>query len=415
VSAAALGRVPYGGTLRLKLPWPISGLDPHVLDDATAALLGLAVAEPLFALDSAGRPYPTLARSLPERSARGARLTLRPLLITARGLALDARDVVFSLARSKRLGGLGVLAPFAAPEHDPADGHSIFVPGADPNELALALSSPVTALLPRGFSRLRPDGTGPFQADPSPNALRLQRNPRAARGPSFLVSIEVAPARDLASLLRSFEAGETDVGWLGAGYHRPRPGAVRFDAGAFGWAILRTGRELGSWGAPGVAQRLLDAIPSSQLAHLGFTGLPAPVGSPAWGGAPTELLVFDDSPHLVEIAGALAGVFSQPGHEVKSVPRPRRELEPRRASGQFGLMLDFVRRIGPPGRATLLALLAAADPALVRRPPRAASYDARQIARTLPLGVVGELRAAGAHMPALRGLAAFDLGAVWRT
>ena len=39
-SSAALGRIPYGGTLRLKVPWPIAGIDPHALDDATAALFG---------------------------------------------------------------------------------------------------------------------------------------------------------------------------------------------------------------------------------------------------------------------------------------------------------------------------------------------------------------------------------------
>ena len=413
--ALALGRIPYGGRLRIKLPWPIGGIDPHALDDAAAALLGPAIADSLYALDSAGRPYPTLAATLPERTPRGVRVTLRPHLLSARGAVLDARDVLFSLARAKKAGALGLLSPFGSPEHERGDGLSVVFPNADPNELALALASPVTALLPRGFSRLKPDGTGAFQADPGRGTLLLQRNVKAARGPSFLASIDVARARDLADALRSFEAGELDLGWLGAGYHRPRPGAVRFDAGLFGWVVLRTGREAGAWGAPGVVQRLLDAIAPSELAHLGVHGMPAASGTPGWGGAPGELLVFDDCPHLIEIARALSALLHRPGHEIASVSRPRRELEQRRASRQFALMLDFVRRIGPPGRATALALLTAADPALARRPPRRGSLEPRQLTRTLPLGVVGELRIAGAHLPKLHGLADFNLGSVWQS
>jgi peptide/nickel transport system substrate-binding protein len=411
--ASALGRIPYGGTLRLKVPWPIAGIDPHALDDATAALFGPAVAEPLFALDGSGRPYPTLANAMPEVTPRGTKVSLRPLLNTARGTALDARDLLFSLARARKLGGLGLFASIAEPVADPKDGLSVFVPRADPLELATALSSPITALLPRSFSRLAPDATGAFVATPARGALLLQRNVKAARGPAFVVTIEVRQAADLADALRSFEAGDTDVGWLGAGYHRPRAGAVRFDAGVFGWAVLRTGRDAANWGSPGVAQRLLDAIPPSRLSHLGLYGLPAPSGSPGWGGPPAELLVVDDAPHLLEIGRALAAILSQPGHELTLAPRPRREIEQRRATGQYALAVDFVRSIGPPGRTTMLSLLTAADPALAKRAPRLGSFDARQIARTLPLGVVGELRIAGAHTAEIRGLQDFNLGSVW--
>ena len=67
-------------------------------------------------------------------------------------------------------------------------------------------------------------------------------------------------------------------------------------------------------------------------------------------------------------------------------------------------MLDFVRPAGPPGRATLLTLLAASNAALVARPPRAPSFEPLDIARTLPLGVLGELRVLGARMPDLHAL-----------
>ena len=34
-----------------------------------------------------------------------------------------------------------------------------------------------------------------------------------------------------------------------------------FDMGSAGWIVLHTGSEAGAWGAPGMAQRLLDSLP----------------------------------------------------------------------------------------------------------------------------------------------------------
>lgn len=413
-AAHALGRTPYGGRLRLKIPWPVDGLDPHAIDDPTAALFGDAIADPLYARDERGRPYAALAAALPETTAHGARVTLRPGLVTARGRALDSRDVVWSLERAARAGAAALLAPFGRPVRDNGDPLAVLVPGAHPAALAAALSSPVTAILPRAFSRGAPDGTGAFTAYPSGDKLALRRNLHAARGASFLDAVDVARATDLSDALRSFEAGEVDVGWLGRGLHQPRPGAVAFDAGMFGWAVLRGGADAGSWGAPGVLQQLLDRIPASRLSYLGVSGLPAGGGDHAWGGAPADLLVADDAPHLLEIARALAALLDAPGHEVRPVPRPARELDARKRSRRFALMLDFARPIGPPGADTLLALLTAANPELARRPPRLSTSDPREIARTLSLGVVGELRVGGAHMPDFIGLERWQLGAVWK-
>ena len=87
------------------------------------------------------------------------------------------------------------------------------------------------------------------------------------------------------------------------------------------------------------------------------------------------------------------------------------------------MMLDVVRPVGPPGVATLLAL-ATADQgagakAIARRPPRLGSYAPRVLARTMRLGVVGELRVTGAAIGSLRLAAArdgsgWDLGASWK-
>jgi len=411
--AAALGRIPYGGRVRLKVPWGLASVDPHALDDPAAALFADAIADPLYALDASGQPYPTLAAELPSRVSRGALVRLRPYLNTAHGLALDARDLLFSIARSRARAGVCVLSPFADPVPARDDGLAVVFPGADPDALALALSSPVTALLPRKFSPARPDGTGSFAAEVGSGRLTLTRNTRAARGAAYLSRIEVSRARDMADALRSFEVGDVDVGWLGPGLHRPRPGAWSFLAGRLGWVILRTGAQAREWGAPGVAQRLLDGIGAARLKHLGLHRVPPARGTSAWGGPPGEILVADDAAHLTEIARTLAGHLSQPGHEVRAAPRSPRVVREAAQNGRFLLLLDFVRPLGPTNEHMLLALLAAADPRLAQRPPKLETGDPRLVAQTLPFGVVGELYIEGAHVPQLHGVDGWVLGALW--
>src|SRR5262249_20535278 len=158
-------------------------------------------------------------------------------------------------------------------------------------------------LLPRAFSPTTPDGTGAFRAEVSATEIVLTRNLNAARGASFLDAIDVRRADDLKSSLRAFEAERSDIGWLGLGLPQPRRGAIRFDLGAVAWIVLATGTEAQSFGAPGVAQRLADALPAERLAHLGLGALPVASGDAAWGGPPTDLVV-EDAPHLVEIARA---------------------------------------------------------------------------------------------------------------
>jgi peptide/nickel transport system substrate-binding protein len=322
-------------------------------------------------------------------------------------MLLDNRDVVWSLTRARRQAAAGALLGFEEPRADVSDPLAVRFGDADPGALAFALSSPVTAIVPRHFARARPDATGAFVAVPRGDRLLLKRNLLAARGASFLDAIEVHEARDLAEALRSFEANDADVGWLGAGFHRARPGALRFDAGAFGWIVLHTGAVAGSWSSPGVAQRLLDAIPAARLAHLGLSGLSDSGGVSAWGGAAAELIVRNDSPHLQAVAETLSGLMSRPGHELRLTPKSPAEVAQHRARRDHALLLDFVRSVGPSEQERVASLLTLANPELARRPPRVAA--ARQLARTLPFGVVGELRIAGAHAPDLRGLGAWNL------
>lgn len=413
LAARGLGRTPRGGVLRLSVPWPVGALDPHAIYDACAALFGAAVAEPLFALDARGRPYPTLAACAPERGTKGAVLRLRPFLKSARGRPLDGRDLIYSWQRARGRAAAGLLGPFGEPFHDRDDGLAVVVPGAEPEALALALSSPVTALVPRGFDPRRPDGTGPFTATPGRDHLRLDRNAFAARGAPWLDAIEVKRATDLADALRAFEAGEVDVGWLGRGLHRPRAGATDFVGPSLGWATLWTGRGAGTWGAPGVAQRLLDGIDPARLDHLGLGALPPAQGAARWGGDPAVVLVRDDAPQLARIAGAITSALGQPGHELTVERRPSSELERRRRDGDFALMVELVRAIGTGAQLAQLALLAAADPAMARRPPRTATANVRVVGRTLPLGVIGEVGVRGAETGRIRGLPTWDFGSMF--
>jgi peptide/nickel transport system substrate-binding protein len=414
LGAAALGRIPAGGTLRLRIPWPVGELDPHALGNFAAALFAPAVADSLFALDQHGAPYPTLAATLPQVTPAGTKVSLRPGLVSARNKQLDGRDVVFSLGRAKQGGARALLALLGKPKVDSNDALSVLFGDASPVALGLALASPLTAIVPRGFSPAYPDGTGAFVAQFSGRKLVLRRNARAARGAALLTAIEVSSASDLGESLRAFEAGEVDVGWLGSGLHRPRPDAVNLEGPRIGWVVLRTGTEAKEWGAPGVAQRLLDAVDPARIAHLGLDmGAPAQA-SPAWGGDPADLLVDETAPHLVEIAKTVAAILSAPQHEVRAAPKPPAELGQRRATGHFALMADFVRVLGPRAEDVPAALITASSPELALHPPKLGAQSARLVARSLNLGVVGELRLRGACAPHFRGLAAWDLGAVWQ-
>jgi peptide/nickel transport system substrate-binding protein len=411
-AAAALGRTPLGGTLRLTLPISTRALDPHAADDLSAALFAPQIADSLFALDGDGRPYPTLAGTLPVETAKGALVTLRPQLTSARGKALDARDAVFSLERARRLGGAAVLRELGSPSLVPKDPLSFVVPGASAAAVAFALASPLTALVSRGHGPEIPDGTGAFRAIPGASRLVLERNVNAARGAAFLERVEISAARDLSAALRAFETGAADVGFLGSGLHRPRPGSVPFEGPELGFLILRTGALAKSWSAPGVAQGLVDRIPAGALRHL---GLKDPGGvtraGTGWGGGPAELFVSGDAPLFAQIADGLLPHLGGSG-QITVRPVARSELAERRAKGDYALMLDFVRSAGPRGRSTMLSLLAATSHDLAARPPRAVSFEARDVARTLPLGVVGVLALGGARLPSINGLESFQLGAV---
>ncbi len=403
-SARALGRTPFGGRIAMHLPWPTVGIDPHDLRDPTAALFASAIADSIFAADPGVAPYPTLAAAMPSREGADTVVRLREGLKTARGVALDGRDLIASVERARTRGAASVLVQVPRPLAHKSDPFAAVFGAIDPPHLARALASPLCALLPRRFDPGAPDATGAFRADISAAGLTLTRNLLAARGPSFLDEIVIAPASDLKTSLRSFEAETDDLGWLGSGLHDGRKGAVKMELGRAAWIVMSTGPEAGPFNLPGVAQRLIDALPPERLAHLGIGALPAATGDPAWGGPPADLLVDEASPHLVEVARAVAPILSRPGHEVTATPIARAEIARRRARGKAALAIEIVRAVGPTPLHALFSLATAEDVTrgrdLGRAPPKGLTATAaRQLTSDLRVGVLGELRITGGAIP----------------
>lgn len=410
---STLGRTAYAGRLRLAVPWPILSLDPSLLDDGFSALFAGAVVESIYALDTSGSPYPALAEGLPTALGDASKLRLRPGLRTSAGRRLDAADVVASVARARARGAAGLLGELAAPKSVAGEPLSVVFPRSAPDFVARVLASPLVPLLPRNFSPLAPEGCGPFQVQLGPGRALFTRNLNAARGPAFLDAIEVSAVRDLAELLRGFESGATDVGWFGTGLYRAVKDAVAFESPRYGFAVLLAGKAAGAWGAPGILQALLDAIPAEQLSHLGLRGLPARTsGSARWGGPTTSIAVLASAPQLVAVARALATALSSPGHALMIAEKTADELSALRASREYGLLLDLVRVGGASARDVELALRTAASPEAAKRAPKTASVAPRELGRQLSLGVVGELSVYGARRTALDGLESWQLGAV---
>jgi peptide/nickel transport system substrate-binding protein len=419
--ALARGRIPYGTTLGLHVPWPASAIDPHRIDDAMAAFFGAAVFDTLYALDETGAPVPSLASGDPQPEAgggNGLRVPLRPGLRFASGVPLDARAAAAAIARARSHDAAAWLADVPPPRA--TEGALVFA-ARDPRALARALASPLVAIVSPRSTPDRPDGTGPFRAEPGAAGIRFVRNGLAANGPAYLDLVDARRTGDLATPLRAFESGEDDVGWLGSFLHEPRPGARSFDAGDVAWAILRTGRLAGALDAPGVAQAVADGVPHAALAPL-VVGPPWTQGAGRWTGAPADLLVRDDAAWLVEVARALSVALSSPSHEVALRPVPAVDLASRRASRGYALMLDVARPAGPEPLGALLGLATADDPvaalALARHPPRVEGI-ARHLTRAMRVGVVGEVRMQGGRaadvvLPPLPSGRGVDWGSAFR-
>jgi peptide/nickel transport system substrate-binding protein len=415
--AAARGRTTVGGRVSLRIPWAVSAIDPHRLDDPMAALFGEALFDTLYARDDAGALVAGLAESEPEPEGASLRVKLRGGIRTGKGKTFDAKDALFALGRARGAGARAWLADIPTPR---ADARSLLFPTRDAARLVRALASPLVAMVPTGFAPDAPDGTGPFKLTARGDAMVLTRNALSARGPSFLDEVVLRAAGSRAASLRSFEGGADDIGWHGLGMHDPRANAKPFDLGAVGWAVLSTGREANDWDAPGVAQRVCDEITPSRLKEFNLGPAWSPDTQQGWNGPPGAIFVRDDAPWLVDLAGAIAATISRPSHEVGVKAVSVAELAQRRSARSHVLALDLVRPIAPGALGAMIAL-ATADNAgraseLVQKPPRLGEASARTLTRTLRCGVVGEVRVQGGRVPELTlasSSAAFgwDLGA----
>jgi peptide/nickel transport system substrate-binding protein len=420
--ALALGRTPHGGHISFFLPWQTRSIDPHDVRDAGAALFATAIADPLFALDPAGNLVPALAEAIPTKEARGTVLRLRQGLLTARKKPLDAKDVVASIERARVRGGAAIFVEVPTPTLVKTDPLAVVFGAADPHKLARILTLPIAAILPRTFDPFAPDGTGAFRADCSDKQLVLLRNPFAARGPAFIERIEITRATDLVTSLRQFEAERSDLGWLGMGLHADRKGAVKFDCGRAAWVVLWVDPRIGSFGAPGIAQRLIDAIAPERLAHLGLGPLPPASGHLVWGGPPMELWVDEASAYMVEVAKTLGPLLSQPGREITVVALPRLEIAKRRGKGPVGLSLEVVRPITQGTQGAWASLIAADDPIrakeLALKPPKfSPNTSVRLLTQSMQLGVLGDVRVTGGLAPDItlvRAIEGWDWGASFR-
>jgi peptide/nickel transport system substrate-binding protein len=417
--AEARGRIPIGGRLAFRLPWPVSTIDPHRIDDPCAAIFGEALFDTLYAQGEAGQIAAALAESDPEPEGANLRVKLRAGLKTARDRPFTTKDAAFSIARARGSGAHGWLADIPAPRDD---GRSLVFATKDAARLVRALASPLVAMVPTNFAPESPDGTGAFRFGLRDGALLLSRNRLAARGPSFLDEVAARPAPDVSASLLAFEAGTDDLGWFERGLHGIRKDSQTFDFGAVGWAVLLTGRDAGSWDGPGIAQSICDGIPYARLSGL-HLGPPWPSSPPqSWGGPATQLLVREDAPWLVEVANAVAASISVSGHEVTVKSLPATELAARRASRMFGLAIDAVRSLQPGGLGAMVALATADNPSraqeIIQHPPKLGDVAARTMTRTLRCGVIGEIRVVGGRMPDVSLVGStnggFDLASTFR-
>jgi hypothetical protein len=215
-------------------------------------------------------------------------------------------------------------------------------------------------------------------------------------------------AQGLADALRAFEAGQADVGWLATGLHHARKSAVRFDAGPIGFVVLALGQRLGAWGAPGVAQTVLDGVDRSSLSALGVHALPGSSagrsGAP-WRGPASDVLVDGECPQLVAIARSLVEVLGGSAQGLRVLPTPPGDLARARDTGDFSLLVDFVRKVGsaPGDDARVLAARAGVSAPVAQR------ESLESLVRRLKLGIIGALHVEGAFTERHAGIAKWHL------
>ena len=178
LSAPAFGS-PTAQRIALRVPWPVTRIDPHRLDDGMGAIFGNALFETLY-LQSADDVRSLLAESFPAVEGNALRVRVRAGLTFASGRNVEGSDVAFSIARARRLGGAAWLVGVPTPR---VEGNDLLFSMTDRAALMRAFSSPLTAIVPRGFTPDSPDGTGAFRWGWKNSNIILTQNASAISRP----------------------------------------------------------------------------------------------------------------------------------------------------------------------------------------------------------------------------------------
>lgn len=394
-SAWARRRLRYGGRAQFSLPLATTSLDPHDPEDLTSALFGSSCFEPLYARSASGKPYPTLAESLPTLEKNRLTIRLRPDLVTARGEAISAERVVASLARSA--GRLPYLKSLGGARTEGAGALSF--PAGDPEALALRLALPGSALVGSKFNPRAVDATGAFRARLDASGIVFERNPNAPRGGALLDRVTLSTAT-LSESLRSFEAGTSDVGWLGAGLHEARRDGAPFRLNALGLVVALAGKRQARFFSEGVLQAALDGAEIPTLPSLGVTRENKP--GARFIPPRASILCARECPQLVEIARSIAEAWSNGSSTIDLDIVPRDTFDARRAAGDFDLLVTFLQTSELSTSDVHLSLVA-----LAGAPLPTGNFVAEapaRLARRLRLGVVGQFAPTGFVDPELAGL-----------
>ncbi len=366
VLAVAAPRLPYGGEVAVVTWGAAAVIDPAWAGRAADRSAASMVFEPLYRVHPNGAVSGVLAAELPRFEGLVARIPLRPNTVTHDGRPLTASMVAAALSQlgDGRSAAAHVLLPIAGgvARLNGDAGSDVGIRGNDAThtieirlavaypELSRLLASPRAAIVVRRDRRLV--GTGPFAIDAGASSVRLVPHLRHRGGRPFLdrVVLRVAPTvfaararlrRERAAI--AFDLPEVRGGVKIAG---PLPESL---------VVLAVGRRNPELAAPAVTEAIDAAINRRVLARRYLRGdrtaaatlLGDPItSSRAPPAAPSrlrvELLVASDRPPGLRFAERLQLDLHRAGISavIEQVDAP--ELDRRRRSGDYELILDTV-------------------------------------------------------------------------
>lgn len=389
----AKAREHYGGSLRVSLPLSLEQLDPHEPTSLSLGLWGRALFETLYARTATGRPYPTLAASMPVESKDYFTVELRGDLRFSNGQKIEARECALALRRSQSLSSaLRALGPPEWSRHQAqivrfAKKKTSF---GSATQVAAALANPRGAIVPVNFTPSSPIACGALKlTQKESRRVTLSRNPLAPRGGAFIDSLTLTSS-SIADCLRAFESGRSDVGFLGSGLHQSRQDVTSFNLPPLGLVTLQAGSKNQQFQRPGMLHGALSHLPRAPFEALAThrvrsTHLP-------WRSGPVAILVNRDEPWLHAIAQELAQAWSPARTPSRVEALSGKQFEQRSLSQDYDFLLSALCTSEQAQNQASADLIALAS----KLPPRSGQMPSPEAAcRRLHLGLVGELRPRG--------------------